>query len=157
MSLSNPSLSSVIDCLGGGILENNIVQLVLNRSETCFGHVAARVVVGSGRANVRNLQVEIALAATNIPDALQEFPKIAVAALFEPLIVHHKAFLDIFLGQLILRKLQIFVGKTNRHLRYLIIILVDDVFAIFHIFDNINSLGNYLEDPFANMIFRQYV
>jgi hypothetical protein len=127
-------LSSVLDCLGGGILENNIAQLVLNRSEKCFGYVAARVVVGSGRVNVRNLLVEIVLAVANSPDALQEFPKIAVAALFEPLIVHHKAFLDTFLGQLILRKLQIFVGKTNRHPRYLIIILVDDFFTIFHIF-----------------------
>jgi len=128
-------LSSVIDYLGGGILENNIVQLVLNRSEKCFGYVAARIVVGSGRVSVRNLLVEIALAAANIPDALQGFPKIAVAALFESLIVHHKAFLDIFLGQLILRKPQIFVSKTNRHPRYLIIILVDDVllFSIFSI------------------------
>ena len=79
---------------------DSIMQLVLNRSEERLGHVAARVVIDGSRIYICNLLVKIALAAANIPNALQEFSKIAVAALLEPLIVHCKAFLDIFVEPL---------------------------------------------------------
>ena len=79
---------------------DRVMQLVYYSGKEYFGHFTARIIISCSGINIRNLLIDVTLAAPNIPDALQQFSEIAVPSLLQPLIIHGKSFLDIFVKPL---------------------------------------------------------
>ena len=82
------------DELGGGVPVYGKVHLVLHHRIEAFGGGGGAVVVDSGGVQVGDLLIELALAGTDLPDALQLFLKVFVGqigALLEPFVVHDPA------------------------------------------------------------------
>ena len=82
------------DELGGGVPVHGEVHLVLHRGIEAFRGGGSTVVVDSSGIQVGDLLIELALAGTDLPDALQLFLKVFVGqigALLEPFVVHDPA------------------------------------------------------------------
>jgi hypothetical protein len=77
---------------------NGPMQLVLHRLEECLRNLGVAVVVDTALlVNIRDLQVEAALAGTNLPNPLQQFIEVILAeslALLQTLIVQHEPLHD---------------------------------------------------------------
>ena len=82
------------DELGGGVPVYGEVHLVLHRGIETLGGGGGSIIVDGGGVQVGDLLIELALAGTDLPDALQLFLKVFVGqigALLEPFVVHDPA------------------------------------------------------------------
>ena len=82
------------DELGGGVPVHGEVHLVLHRGIEAFRGGGSTVVVDSSGIQVGDLLIELALAGTDLPDALQLFLKVFVGQIgapLEPFVVHDPA------------------------------------------------------------------
>ena len=73
------------------------MQFILHRGKELLGNFRPRVVVDTGRVNIRHLLVEITLGGANVADSLQEFPEIAIAALLQAFVIQRKPLLNILM------------------------------------------------------------
>src|SRR5699024_3467213 len=90
---------SAIYDLGGGMMGDRIVELVLHRGEKLLCDRAFHIVVGAALGiDVRDFLVESSLAGSDVPDTLQLFLEIILAEkvlrLPQPCVIHHIAFDD---------------------------------------------------------------
>ena len=91
---------TIVDNFRCRILVNGIMQFVLHSGKEHLCHLIAWVIIRGSCINIRNLLVEVPLAATNIPDTLEQLTEIPIAPLLQPLIIHRKSLLDILMKPL---------------------------------------------------------
>ena len=117
---------------------DRIMQFILYSREESLSHITARIIVDSSRIYIRHLLIEVTLTAADIPDTLQKLTEIPVSALLQPLIIHRKSLLNIFM-----KPLRRPSAETHSNLRLNTIAESDD-----HVEIIVDNISLHLTVPF---------
>ena len=78
---------------GCSMLMSRIVQFILYGSKELTREIGIRIVVDTCDEDVRHLLIQVALAAADVTDALQQLPEIATTVTLQSFIIQHESLL----------------------------------------------------------------
>ena len=123
------------------MLMGSIMKFVLYCSKEFPCKISIGIIIYTCDKNVCHLLIQIALAASDITDALQQFPKVAITITFQAIVIKYKAFLNKF-KQMIRSPLT----EASCHLRLYSIAHCDNHFQVIVAYLSSNTSTTFLSN-----------